>query len=76
MMSTFRNACNTSPIPQIKNPTAISSNKLLILTQEITADFQLSQEAWNQLSNRMNEMVETNKLLKKAVQGAYKNYLM
>ena len=36
------------------------------------ADFQLSQEVWNQLSNQINERVKTNKLLKKAVQGTYR----
>ena len=36
-----------------------------ILTQQITADFQLSQKAWKQLSGQINEMVETKKLLKK-----------
>ena len=35
-------------------------------------DFQHSQEAWNQLSSQMNEMAETNKLLKKAVWSTYK----
>ena len=44
-----------------------------VLTQQITADFQLSQEAWKQLNSQINEMVETNKLFKKAVQGTYKN---
>ena len=29
------------------------------------ADFQLSHEAWNQLSSHMNEIAETNKRLKK-----------
>ena len=72
MINTFRNACSTSPIPQIRYPTTISPTKLLILTQQITADFQLSQEALNHLSNQMNDMVKTNKLLKKVVQGTYK----
>ena len=36
------------------------------------ADIQLFQEVWNQLNSQMNEGVETNKLLKKAVQGTYK----
>ena len=36
------------------------------------ADFQLSQEAWNKLSSKMNEMAEMNKLLKKAVKSTYK----
>ena len=39
---------------QIKYPTTISPIKLPILTQQIMADFQLSQEAWNQLSSQMN----------------------
>ena len=34
-------------------------------------DFQLSQEAWNNLSSQMNEMAEANKLLKKAVKSTY-----
>ena len=37
------------------------------------AGLQLYQEAWNQLGNQMNEMVKTNKHLKKAVQGTYTN---
>ena len=36
------------------------------------ADFQLSQEAWNKLSTQMNEMAETNTLLKKTVKITYK----
>ena len=36
------------------------------------ADFQLSQEARNQLSGQMNEMVKSNKFSKKAGQGTYK----
>ena len=47
-------------IPPIKPP---------VLSQQIMADFQLSHEAWNHLSCQMNEMVKSNKLLKKAVQG-------
>ena len=38
------------------------------------ADLQLSQETCNQLSNQMNEMVKTRKLLKIAVQGTYKTF--
>ena len=57
------NSCSTS-ISQIKYPTTISPPKPSILTQQITADFQLSQEAWNQLSKQINEIVDTNKLLK------------
>ena len=71
MINTYRNACSTSPVSQIKNPTINSSTKPPIITQQIITDFQLSQEAWNQLSSQMNAMVETNKLLKKVVQYTY-----
>ena len=43
-----------------------------VLTQQITADFQLLQEAWNKLSSQMSEMTETNKLLKRAIKNTYK----
>ena len=51
MLSTYRNTHNTSPVPPIKYPTTILPTKLPIIAQQITADFQLSQEAWKQLSN-------------------------
>ena len=73
MINTFRIACSNSSIPQIKYHTTISATKPPSLPQQITADVQLSQQTWNQLSNHMNEMVKTNRLLKKAVQGTYKN---
>ena len=46
-------------------PTSIPLMKQPILSQQITVDFQLSQKAWNQLSNQMNKMVKANTLLKK-----------
>ena len=45
---------------QIRYPTTIVLIRVPTLTQQITADFQLSQEAWDHLSIEMNEMVETN----------------
>ena len=72
MINTYRNTHNTSPVPPTKYPTTMSPTKPPILTQKITADFQLSQEAWKQVSSQMNKIVETNKLSKKAVQGTYK----
>ena len=48
---------NTSPVPPIKYATTMSHTKPPILTQQITADFQLSQEAWEQLSRQMSKMV-------------------
>ena len=72
MIITYRNGLSTSPVSQIKYPTTILPTKPPPLTQQITVDVLLSQEALKQLSSQMNEMVETNKYLKKAVQGAYK----
>ena len=40
----------------------ISPARSLILTQQINADFQLSQEAWHHISNQINEMSEANRL--------------
>ena len=51
MMKTFRNSWSNSPIPQIKYPTKSSPTKLPVLTQQLMADFQLLQEAWDKLSN-------------------------
>ena len=45
----------------IRYPTPIFLTRLPILTQQIMADFQLSQEAWNKLSNQMNKVATTNK---------------
>ena len=42
----------------IRCPTQISPTRPLVVTQQIAADFQLSQEAWNKLSSQMNEMAE------------------
>ena len=58
-------------IPQ-RYSTTISPARPPILSQQITTDFQLSQEAWYHLSNQMNEMSETNRLIKKEVKNAYK----
>ena len=65
MINTYRNTHNTPPVPPIKYPITFSHTKSPILTQQITVHFQLSQQAWKQLSNQMNKMVETNKLLKR-----------
>ena len=51
----------------IRYPSSISPVRPPVLTQQITTDFQLSQEVWNKFSSQMTEMAETNKLLKKAL---------
>ena len=51
---THNNPTEVQPIEPIRYPTPISSTKLPVLAQQITADFQLSQEAWNKLSSQMN----------------------
>ena len=75
-VNSFKNIQSGSPslqtTGQIRYPTKVLPTWPPMLTQQITADFQLSQEAWNQLSSQMNEMAEINKLLKKAVKSTYK----
>ena len=70
---THNGPTNIQTIEQIKCPIPLSQTRLHVLTQHITADFQLPQEAWNKLSSQMYEMAKTNKLLKKAVTSIYKN---
>ena len=49
-------------IPQttgcIGYPVVILPTRPSVLMQQIKANFQLSQEAWDQLHNQMNEMAE------------------
>ena len=54
MINTYRNMYNNSPVPSIKCPKTMSLTKPPLLTQQFTADFQLLQEAWKQLSSQMN----------------------
>ena len=76
MVTTFKNTqnglTNLRTVQLIRYPTAISPTRPPMLTQQIMADFQLSQEAWNKLSSQMNEMAELNTFLKKAVKSTYK----
>ena len=58
---------NSQTIELIRYPTPISPTRSPILTQQITA------EIWNKLSSQMNEVAETNKLLKKAVKIPIRN---
>ena len=67
---THNGPTNIQTIQPIRYPTPLFPAKLPVLTQQIMADFQLSQEAWNKLSSQMNEMSKTNKLLK--VKSTYK----
>ena len=59
-------------IELIRYPTAISPIRLPVLTQQIMADFQLSQEAWKKLNSQRNKMAEMNKFLMKVVKTTYK----
>ena len=59
-------------IELIRYPTQISPARLPVLTQQITAGFQLSQEDGNKVSSQMSEMTKANKLWKKAVKSTYK----
>ena len=73
MINTCRNTHNTSPVLPIKYPTTISATKPPILTKQISADFQILQEAWKQVSSQMNKMIETNKFLKRQSRPTYKH---
>ena len=68
----YNHQAYTQTAEPIRYPTPISAVRPPVLTQQITADFQLSQEAWNKLSSQMTEMAETNKILKKAIMNTYK----
>ena len=45
---------NMQTIKPIRYSTPISPARMLIQIQQITADFQLSQDIWNKLSSQMN----------------------
>ena len=49
---------------QIRYPIAMLLTRHPILTQQIKADFKLSQETWDHLSNPMNEMAQRDSLRK------------
>ena len=53
----------------------IPPTKTPILTQQITTDFQLCQETWNQLTSQMNAMAKTNKLLRKTLKSTHKRWM-
>ena len=63
----------TETTDPIRYPTPISQVRLLALTQQITTDFQITQEAWNHLNSQMTEMAARKNLLKKATKNNYKN---
>ena len=64
---TYKGPTNIKLTEPIRYPTPMSPTRLPVLTQQITADFQLSTEVWNKLIIQMSEMAETNKLLKRTV---------
>ena len=76
MVNTFQDMqsgpSNSQILEPVRYPTAISTIRLPIFTQQIMVVFQLLQEAWNKLSSEMNKMAEINKLLMKAVKSTYK----
>ena len=61
---TYKGQTSIQMTEPIRYPTLMSPARLAVLTQQITVDFQLSQEAWNKLSSKMTEMAKTNKLFK------------
>ena len=57
---TYKAQTNIQTTEPIRYPTPMSPVRLSVLAQQITADFQLSQKAWNKLRSKMSEMAETN----------------
>ena len=71
---TYKGQTNIQTTEPIRHPTPMFPVRLPVLTQQITVDFQLSQEAWNKLGRQMSEMAKTNKLLKRGVKNTYKKF--
>ena len=69
---TYKGQTNIQTLEPIRYPSHMSPARPPVLTQQITADFQLLQEAWNKLSSQMSGMAETNKLLKRAFKNTYR----
>ena len=61
---TYKGENNIQMEETIRYPTPMSPARPLVLTQQITAAFQLLQESWNKLSSQMSKMAKTDKLLK------------
>ena len=70
----YKGQTNIHITEPIRYPTQISPARPPVLIQMITADFQLSHEAWNKLSSQMSKMAETSKLSKRAVRNTYKKW--
>ena len=46
-------------------------NRTPVLTQQLTADDTLNQNAWDEIMTKLNEMAEENRLIKQAVHKTY-----
>ena len=53
---TYKDQTNIQTTEPIRYPPSVSPVRPPVLTQQITAYFQLSQEAWNKHSSQMSEM--------------------
>ena len=56
----------------VQTPQNISSqiftpNRAPVLTQQLTADYVMSQHAWDEITTELNEMAKDNRLIKQAV---------
>ena len=57
---THNGPSNIHTIELIRYPIQISPTRPPAVIQQIKADFQLSPEAWNKLSSKINKMIKTN----------------
>ena len=77
-------ARNTTPVatpPYLNRPNtppsvftqAFLPNNSPRLTQQPMTDYALNPNVWNEITDKMNEMVEENRLIKQAMLGTYEN---
>ena len=67
---TYRDQTNIQTAEPIKYLSPMSPVKLSVLTQQITADLELSQKVWNILNIQMSELAET--ILKATLKNTYR----
>ena len=58
-------------IPPDISSNIFTPNKLPVLTQQLTTDYVLSQNAWDEITTKLNEMAKENQLIKQVVCKRY-----
>ena len=58
--------CLVQTPPNINSQT-FTPNRPPVLRQQLTADYLMSQHAWDEITTKLNEMAKENRLIKQAV---------